>query len=80
MTEHEDTPLRRAIVTAWALHKGYTVDSTQWWPECEGIEAWEWTGPNGEELGDAAGDWAEMPAMPDDLFSKLNTECRWSGV
>lgn len=80
MTEdfRADTPLRRAIVTAWALHHGYTVEATTWWPECEGIEAWDWTGPDGKELGSETGDHSyALPTMPDELFEKLNQECRW---
>jgi hypothetical protein len=75
--EREDSPLRRAIVTAWALYEGYKVEATVWWPECECIEAWNWEGPDGEELGGEMGDHDEPPALPDDLFARLNSECRW---
>lgn len=76
----EDTPLRRAIVTAWALREGYTVEGTTWWPEEEGIEAWAWTDPSGNDAGEEAGDWSHLPDMPDALFARLNVECRWRGV
>ncbi|SDM68914.1 hypothetical protein SAMN05216360_103117 [Methylobacterium phyllostachyos] len=79
MTDREDTPLRRAIVTAWALHEGYTVEAATWWPEEEGIEAWDWTDPNGKELGGEMGDHRDLPTMPDELFRRLNGECRWQG-
>ena len=76
----EDTPLRRAIVTAWALHEGYTVRATTWWPEEEGIEAWAWEDPKGNEVGEEGGCWHHLPDMPDELFERLNAECGWRGV
>ncbi|WP_342163116.1 hypothetical protein [Methylobacterium sp. SD21] len=80
MMDHEDTPLRRAVVTAWALYQGYTVRATTWYPECEGIEAWAWDDPTGTEVGENTGDHTFLPEMPDALFEKLNRECRWQGV
>ncbi len=75
----EDTPLRRAIVTAWALHEGYTVTAASWYDE-EGVEAWEWEDPEGREVGGEFGDHSDLPSMPDELFERLNRECHWQGV
>ncbi|GBU19692.1 MULTISPECIES: hypothetical protein [unclassified Methylobacterium] len=76
MARFEDTPWRRAVVTAWAFAQGYTASAASWYEE-EGVEAWEWRDPDGNEVGGETGGHDQMPAMPDELFAQLNALCRW---
>jgi hypothetical protein len=63
-------------VLAWAFHQGYEAEQTSWFDE-EGVEGWEWTGPDGLNLGGQIGAWDEPPTMPDGLFKALSVNCPW---
>lgn len=76
MARFEDTPWRRAVVTAWAFAQGYTASAASRYDE-EGVEAWEWRDPDGNEVRGETGGHDQMPAMPDELFAQLNARCRW---
>lgn len=71
-----DAKIRRLTVTAWAFHNGYEAHKASWFDE-EGVEAWEWTDPQGGELGGEIGPWDEMPVMPDHVFAVLDRDCAW---
>lgn len=75
------TPLRRAVVTAWALHQGYSVEPVTWeGGEGELAEGWVWTGPDGMSVGDRVdAQIDQFPVMPRKLFRELDAECPWGG-
>ena len=60
----EEKQLQLARIAALTI-SGWDFGKTSLYDE-EGVEGWEWTGPEGEECG-ATGCWHELPVMPEEL-------------
>jgi hypothetical protein len=80
MPDVKVTPLRRAVVTAWAFHQGYTVEPVTWeGGEGELAEGWVWRHPDGMSVDDRVDALiTEAPVMPRRLFRELDAECPWT--
>lgn len=74
------TPLRQAVLTAYAFHLGYTVDSVSREEsfEDEVSEGWVWRAGDGFSHHDTVeAPISGFPVPPDDLLRELDASFTW---
>ncbi len=74
------TPLRQAVLTAYAFHLGYTVEPVSWEGsfEDELAEGWVWRAGDGFSHHDTVEALIDgFPVLPADLLRELDATCPW---